>query len=349
MAKDFLPNTSVARLRRMHKKEKDPKAKRRLLACIHRKEGRTIMEIAAAINEPRSTVTDWLRRVGAGGLGGLHDVKNKGAACKLDKRQLRSLVRDLDAGPAAAGMGAGAWTMPLVRAHIRKKFGAEYHIHSVWDLVRRLGFTHMKPRPRDVRGASPPEVKEFKKKARRTAAAYAGRGHTAVSLDEMHMRRAGAVRRGWYRRKGGRAGRAGQVTADVSGGPRGKATMIGVIGDGGLSHFEFHDAGNAANLEAFLMRAYRKLGKLLVYTDNASYHSKKVFRRLHKRTGGGIVVRFLPGYTPELAPIESQWREIKRYIANLFFEDIEQVKAAVMEGLRRGLIKIVKMHDYLIV
>ena len=102
MAKDFLPNTSVARLRRMHKKEKDPKAKRRLLACIHRKEGRTIMEIAAAINEPRSTVTDWLRRVGAGGL---HDVKNKGAACKLDKRQFRSLVRDLDAGPAAAGMG----------------------------------------------------------------------------------------------------------------------------------------------------------------------------------------------------------------------------------------------------
>ena len=58
MAKDFLPNTSVARLRRMHKKEKDPKARRRLLACIHRKEGRTIMEIAAAINEPRSTVTD---------------------------------------------------------------------------------------------------------------------------------------------------------------------------------------------------------------------------------------------------------------------------------------------------
>lgn len=162
MAKDFLPNTSVARLRSMHKKEKDPKARRRLLACIHRKEGRTIMEIAAAINEPRSTVTDWLRRAGAGGL---HDVKNEGAACKLDGRQIRSLVRDLDAGPAAVGMGAGAWTMPLVRAHIKKRFGAEYHIRSVWDLVRRLGFTHMKPRPRDTRGASPSEAREFKKKS----------------------------------------------------------------------------------------------------------------------------------------------------------------------------------------
>ena len=136
----------------MRRGEKDPKAERRLLACIHRKEGRTIMEIAELVNEPRSTVTDWLKRIEVNGLGDRHDAKNKGAACKLSDRQLEALVEDLKAGPAAAGLGAGAWTMPLVRAHILKKFHAEYHVHSVWDLVRRLGFAHVKPGPRDARG-----------------------------------------------------------------------------------------------------------------------------------------------------------------------------------------------------
>ena len=85
-----------------------------------------------------------------------------------------------------------------------------------------------------------------------------------------------------------------------------------------------------------------------LYTDNASYHSEAVFKRLHERTDGGIVVRFLPKYTPELAPIEAQWREVKRYIANMFFDDIEQLKKSAKDGLRRGRIKIVKMYDYLV-
>lgn len=162
-AKEFLPNTSIARLRKMQRKETDPKAGRRLLACIHRKEGKTIMEIAELMNEPRSTVTDWLKRIEVNGLSDRRDIKNKGAACKLSDRQLKVLAKDLKAGPAAVGLGAGVWTMPLVRAHILKKFHAEYHVHSVWDLVRRLGFVHIKPRPRDVRGASKAAIKAFKK------------------------------------------------------------------------------------------------------------------------------------------------------------------------------------------
>ena len=142
MAKAFLPNVSITRLRGMERKEKDPKAKNRLLVCIHRKQGKTIMEIADALNIPRSTVTDWIRNIGKGGLGKRYDVKNKGAACKLTKRQLGALERDLKAGPAAAGLGEGAWTIPLVRTHIKKKFRVEYHVGSVWALVRRLGFVY---------------------------------------------------------------------------------------------------------------------------------------------------------------------------------------------------------------
>ncbi len=347
MARRFLPKVTMARLCDMHRKEKDPKAERRLLVCIQRKQGKTIVEISKALDIPRTTVTNWIRNIEKNGLNKRYDIKNKGAACKLTKRQLKALERDLEAGPAAIGLGAGAWTIPLIRTHIKKKFGVEYHVHSVWDLVNRLGFVYIKPRPRDARGASPAEIKDFKKKAHRTVAIYAGRGHLAVSFDEMHVSMQSVVRKGWYRKKRRKGKRAEQVRVDVTGRRKGRATLLGVVAAGGQSYFEFCDTGNAKNVEAFLMRAYKKLGKLLIYTDNASYHSEAVFRRLYERTDGGIVARFLPKYTPELAPIESQWREVKRYIANQFFDDIEQIKREVLKALRSGGIKIIKMHDYL--
>ena len=142
-----------------------------------------------------------------------------------------------------------------------------------------------------------------------------------MSPDGMRVRRAGAVRSGRCRWKGRKAGGAGQVTADAAGGPRGKATLIGATGNGVLHHFEFHDAGNAANPEVFLMRAHRKLGKLLACTGNSPYHGRKVFQKPYRRTGGGIAVGLLPGYTRELAPIEPRRRGIKRYTANLLFGD----------------------------
>ena len=165
----------------------------------------------------------------------------------------------------------------------------------------------------------------------------------------MHISLKSIVGPGWYREKARGANRAKQITVDVTGKRPGRATLIGVIGDGGVGHFEFHDAGNIANVEEFLLNAHKELGDMLLYTDNASYHSEKMFERLYKATDGGIMVEFLPPYTPELASIELQWREIKRYLANKFFDTIEEMQDAVIDGLRRGLIKIVKVQDFMIV
>ena len=120
------------------------------------------------------------------GLDGLYDIKNKGAECNLDKCQLTSLVRDLDASPAEVALGAGAWTMPLVRMHIKKKFGVEYHVRSVWDLVLRLGFSRMKPRPHDIRRVSTQKPHGATKAYQRNELC-AREGHLILSLDEMHM------------------------------------------------------------------------------------------------------------------------------------------------------------------
>ena len=51
----FLPKTSLLRIRSLYVKERNYKAKTRLLAAIHRKQGKSIDELAYLVNAPRDT------------------------------------------------------------------------------------------------------------------------------------------------------------------------------------------------------------------------------------------------------------------------------------------------------
>ena len=76
--------------------------------------------------------------------------------------------------------------MPMVKTHIKKKFGVEYQVRSVWDLVLRLGFSRMKPRPHDIRRVSTQNPHGAKKAYQRNELC-AREGHLILSLDEMRM------------------------------------------------------------------------------------------------------------------------------------------------------------------
>ena len=59
----FLPSHSIPRLERLYRKEKDPRAKLRLLAAMLRKNGRTMGQIADELHTPLGTGHAWLRRL----------------------------------------------------------------------------------------------------------------------------------------------------------------------------------------------------------------------------------------------------------------------------------------------
>ena len=56
MAKIFLPNISLKRLQDMRKKENEPKAEKRLMACMLRKKGMAIQDIASDIGKSYGTI-----------------------------------------------------------------------------------------------------------------------------------------------------------------------------------------------------------------------------------------------------------------------------------------------------
>lgn len=86
MAKEFPPNVSTSYLRKLKRNEEDHRAKMILLACIAKKEKKEIRGTEQTLNKPYNMVRDWINRVSEGRLKRRHDIKNRGAKCKLDDR-----------------------------------------------------------------------------------------------------------------------------------------------------------------------------------------------------------------------------------------------------------------------
>lgn len=140
----FLPYVSVPRLQKLYDREKNAKAKLRLLAAIRRKKGESIDYIAAALEKPRRTIHGWLQRFEQRRLKGVYDKKQPGRTPKLTRSQLKKLRRQLIRGPAH--VPGRLWTNRLVNEHLKQKYGVSYERKHVTVVLHKLGFSVQKPR-----------------------------------------------------------------------------------------------------------------------------------------------------------------------------------------------------------
>ena len=158
----FLPNTSLVQLKSAYNADKSAKAKLRLLGAIHRKQGKSIDEIAYLLSKPRRTVHGWLTRFQKRGILGKDSIKQPGRPAQLTVKQRVELVKILERGPPHNP--SGLWTTKEIRAKITKKFKRTYVKQHVWRMLVSLGFTMQRPRKRHYQRASDEEIAQFKKK-----------------------------------------------------------------------------------------------------------------------------------------------------------------------------------------
>ena len=59
-----------------------------------------------------------------------------------------------------------------------------------------------------------------------------------------------------------------------------------------------------------------------------------------------VLEYFLP-YTPELNPVEVQWRGIKKGTANVLYGGTEEMQRSIQAMLGNGEVRIIKMVSYL--
>jgi len=160
--KEFLPAVSRQRLQKMYDSELKAKPKIRLLSAIHRKNGKSIDEIAYLLSKNRRTVHSWLVRFKKRGIDGKDSIKQPGKIPALTLKQRQNLVKILEHGPPHNH--SGLWVTKEVRELIAKKFKHKYVKQHVWRLLVSLGFTMQRPRKRHYQCPSDDEIVQFKKK-----------------------------------------------------------------------------------------------------------------------------------------------------------------------------------------
>ena len=122
--------------------------------------------------------------------------------------------------------------------------------------------------------------------------------------------------------------------------------IIGALGQGTLD-IQFHQKTDAESVIALLEYLRYRYGKVFVILDNAGAHTGKQMNDYIKSTKGDVVLWFQPSRTPQHNPIEIQWREIRRAVADIFFGGLDELQKRIRQLLHSGEVPIVKLFGYM--
>lgn len=118
--------------------------------------------IAVTVGRSRQFVDQWVGRYRKDGIEALVAKRQKGAACRLTPEQEAQLRAMLDQGPSPQE-GLAAYNGPILREKIEQSFGVLYSLNGVYQLLHRLGYNDLMPRPRHPQ-TDPAALEAFKKR-----------------------------------------------------------------------------------------------------------------------------------------------------------------------------------------
>jgi putative transposase len=139
---------SAEELRAFARRSKDANQSRRLLSLAAVRDGMDRGEAAKIGGMDRQTLRDWVHRFNAKGPDGLIDNWTSGPTRRLSADQLAELAAIVETGPDRKIDGVVRWRRIDLKRVIHDRFGVDYHARYVGKLLKKLGFSHISPRPR---------------------------------------------------------------------------------------------------------------------------------------------------------------------------------------------------------
>ncbi len=137
---------SLELLTELAKRQTKVRAWVRLQVIIRAKRGETATQVGAVMNVSRRTLQQWVHRYNTDGLEGLKDRRRSNHRPRRAGAQEQQLVRHLDA--AAEDPHGDIRRGEDVRQWINEHFGVLYSLNGIYDLLHRLGYRLLMPRPR---------------------------------------------------------------------------------------------------------------------------------------------------------------------------------------------------------
>ena len=127
---------------------------------MHVKQGLSSRKTARLMGLSRDTVSRWVKRFNEDGFSGLYDRPRTGAKPKVDPQEI---INILEKEPREFGYNIEGWTAKVLHVHILRTFNVNYHTNYIYQLVKKLGYSLIVPRPESTKKASEAEREAFKK------------------------------------------------------------------------------------------------------------------------------------------------------------------------------------------
>ena len=150
-------------LKRIFRKEKNPRTAARIRAVHLAMMDKTAPEIATVLGYTRRTIQNWIYAYNRLGIEGLKESPGRGNNSKLNQDQIQWLRQRIEQGPLPEDKVCVFHAVDIKRI-IKKRFGINYHVRSVRRLLKRLGYSYVSSRPEHPKG-DPGERETFKKKS----------------------------------------------------------------------------------------------------------------------------------------------------------------------------------------
>ena len=158
---------SVGDLKKLKEKARnEPNAKQRdrYRAVILAIEGLQTQAIMAKLDRGRNFVQRWNYRYRDGGIAAIYPKRQSGRATKLPREKESQFIERIQAGPTEADGGVCTLRGKDIKQILEREFGVEYSLFGVYDLMHRLGFSCLKPRPQH-RKNDPEKMRQWLDKA----------------------------------------------------------------------------------------------------------------------------------------------------------------------------------------
>lgn len=150
-------------LKRLFRKEKNPRIAARIRAVYLAMMDKTAPEIATVLGYTRRTIQNWIYAYNRQGIEGLQESVGRGNNSKLNHDQIQWLGQRIEQGPLPEDKVCVFHAVDIQRI-IKQQFGISYHVRSVRRLLRRLGYSYVSSRPEHPKG-DPDKRATFKKKS----------------------------------------------------------------------------------------------------------------------------------------------------------------------------------------
>jgi putative transposase len=300
---------------------------KRFQAVLLAKQGWTAPLVAQSLSCSLRAVKNWVAQYNRGGVEALHDRPRTGRPRRLAPGHYPRLKQRLDAPPRPED---GVCTLRGldVRRLLEQEFGALMSLQAVYDLLHRLGYSSLMPRPQHE-DANPEVQAFFKEIVGEQIDAIAGqhpdREVRVYFEDEARFGTQGTITRVW-------APRGSRPRAVRQNGRQWLYVLMAVCVSTGAASALIMPELNAGVLNLFLEQFSRELP--------AGVHAVLIWDGAGSHTSGELVVPAnvsliqLPPYSPELNPVENLWHYLRaHHWSNWAYEGYEGLQREAVRSL----------------